>query len=180
MTRAPIPAPRPSVIAERKVFRVASCSPTDARSMCSPAAGADAATGVGPALSRHVVDPRDPEEDHDGGADRDDPPAHEQADEAERDADGHADRPEAEGLLVTLGNVLGLIHRSPGLRVAYVSIQSCRISAVNVVADDSKPYSRQRRSTSSFTSADISISSGHGRASSSGSLCVASMPSLPP
>ena len=180
VTRAPIAAPRPNVMAERKVLRLASCSPIDARAICSPAAGAAAAAGSRPALARHVVDPGDPEQDHDDGADGHDPPAHEQADERERDSNGHADRPEAEGLVVTLGNVLGLIHRSPGLRVAYASIQSLRISPVNVVADASKPYSRQRRSTSSLTSADISISSGHGRASSSGSLCVASMPSLPP
>ena len=128
-------------------------------------------------LARDVVDPGDAEQDHDHDADGDDPPAHQQADERERDSDGNADRPEAKGLGVT---VLGLIQRLRGLRVACSPIQSCRISAVNVVAVVARPYSRQRLSTSALTSADISISSGHGRASSSGSLCVASMPSLPP
>ncbi len=42
------------------------------------------------------------------------------------------------------------------------------------------PYSPQRAVTRSRISSLITISSGHGRASSSGSLWVASMPSLPP
>ena len=42
------------------------------------------------------------------------------------------------------------------------------------------PYLVQRRVTTSRISSDITISSGQGRASSSGSLCVASMPSFPP
>ncbi len=177
VTIAPMAAPSPRVMAERNVLRLVSCC-ADRRARDLLARSWRCRRGRRWLVLAHdVVDPGDAEEHDDHGADGHDPPAHEQADECERDADGNADRPEARCRRVTL---LGLVHRSPGLRVACCSIQSCRISPVNVVTVASRPYSRQRLSTSSLISADISISSGHSRASSSGSLCVASMPSLPP
>ena len=135
---APIAAPRPSVMAERNVLRDASCSPIGRARDLLAGRRRSGSCRRRPALAHDVVDPPDAEEHHDHGADGDDPPAHEQADEREGDSDGYADRPDACCRRVT---VLGLVQRSSGLRVACSSIQSCRISPVNVVAVASRPYS---------------------------------------
>ena len=142
-------------------------------------------------VARDVARPEEAEDDGDDRADRGDDPADDEAEQETRHPDGEADRPEARARV--RAGCRGWYRSKRALRW----IQSpcgpacqrravCRDARILHFAEDachdnaSSPYSAQRRVTRSRISSDMTISSGHGRASSSGSLCVASIPSLPP
>ena len=98
------------------------------------------------------------------------------ADEDEDDTDRKADRPQARARKMVL--VAIRFHGQRRTREGVAEL--CRICPFPAAGSSEMPYSAQRCVTRSRISGDISISGGHSRVPSSGPLCVASMPILPP
>src|SRR5215218_1300450 len=137
--------------------------------------------------------PEEAEDERDSRPDGGDGPADDQPDKQADDADGEPDRPQAgrRKLRSVVPRALfqaGLSFKSRRLDSIVAGwLRQRRNSWLNERSrrpfpwrTGPSPYSSQRSSTSRRTSSLIAISSGHGRVPSSGPLCVASMPSLPP
>ena len=198
VTTAPIAAPTPSVEASRNAgARVRRQRRRRRRGGCGCRCAGLVGDGARLRLDRgHLVPhvagdvprPEDPERDREDRADRRDDPGDDEADAAGTQPRSRSRSARGSGL-VRAGcrdscrstRALPWIQYpwSPACQRRAV----CRDVGILHFAEDAcqeMRYSAQRRVTRSRISSLMTISSGHGRASSSGSLCVASMPSLPP
>src|SRR5262249_43052324 len=124
---------------------------------------------TGGAAAADVSDPEEAEDERQARADGNHGPAHDQPDEDANDAYGKANRPQARR---------GAGRFAPPTPAR--GIQSSLDLAGQRRDKPYNPYSVQRRSTRALISSLMRISGGHSRVPSSGPLCVASIPILPP